>query len=139
MRTASTSRTTAAAPASRRPVAQRQLDGHAAPVAGGGIDLDHVQDLRQFLAGCGGGLLLDVADAAVTPYLQQCPVQCVPVLEVPVEAALGDFQALGQHLHAQAGNAVFRQDGEGGVDPGVAIEAGAGRGGGRASGHTVAY
>jgi hypothetical protein len=44
---------------------------------------------------------------------------------MPVEAALGDAQALGQDFHAQAVRAVLGEDGDRGLDPCVAIEHGA--------------
>lgn len=105
-----------------RPVAHGGFDGNALAVARGGIDFDGVEQGRGLAAGLGLGLLADVADAAVLPEPQHGILQVAPVLEMPVEAALGHAEALGEDFHAQAFRAVFGKDGDRRLDPGVAIQ-----------------
>jgi len=105
-----------------RPVAYRQFDRDALAVAHGAIDVDDVVDLRQFLAGNGRRLLFEVAQAAFLPELQHGIEEILAVLEVPVEAALGDTEVLGQNLDAQARNPMLGEHVDGAFDPVVAVE-----------------
>ena len=105
-----------------RPVAHRKLDHHAAPASTGAVNVDHVIDLGQLLAGLGACLLDDVADPAFLPMVQDRKQQVAAVLKVPVETALGHLEALGEHLDAQAGNAFLGQHLDGGGHPAFAIE-----------------
>jgi hypothetical protein len=43
--------------------------------------------------------------------------QVIPILEVPVETAAGDLQALGQHVYADGVDALVHQHFSGGSDP----------------------
>ena len=79
-------------------------------------------DLRQFLAGNGRRLLFDVAQAAFLPELQHGIEEILAVPEVPVEAAPGDTEVLGQNLDAQARNPMLGEHVDGAFDPVVAVE-----------------
>jgi len=46
------------------------------------------------------------------------------ILEVPVETTLGNATAFGQHLDAQAGDALFGENVDSRLDPVVAVELG---------------
>jgi hypothetical protein len=91
-----------------------------------------------FASGLGLGLLADVADAPVAPEGQHRVLQVAAILEMPVEAALGDAEALGQDFDPQLLGAVLGHDRDRALDPGFTVQRGAGWFW-RACFHTVGY
>jgi hypothetical protein len=89
-----------------------------------------MMDLGQLLAGFRAGLFDDVADTAVLPVFEDRVEQVAAILEVPVEAAFGHFEMLGQQFDTQSGNAFLGEQFDRGDDPCFAVElvAGLGRG-----------
>ena len=71
-----------------------------------------------------GRLLADRRDTAFCPGGKHRVEQGAPVGEVPVEAALGDAERLGERLDAHRVDAALGERIEGGRDPGLRIEPG---------------
>ena len=87
------------------------------------IDLENPDALARACA-IEAGLLFDRGNAPRTPRLQHALEQGGAIPEAPVEAALGDAEILGQHLHPYTFDAGSRDLLETGLDPGVAFAVG---------------
>ena len=106
----------------------REFDGEPARIAAPGIKFDQLAQ-RESGVGRLRGLLADCGNASIGPLRKHGVDQGAAVGEMPVEAALGDGERLGDRLDPHGVDALRCQDVERRRDPGPGVErAGAGRG-----------
>ena len=103
--------------------ADRQLDREAADIGVPGVEVGEVSQDRARRS-ARGRLLADRRNAALGPGGEHRIEEGAPVGEMPVEAALGDADRLGERLHAHRVNAAVGQRIEGSRDPGLRVETG---------------
>ena len=117
-------RTALAASASRRDQS-RIASSIAAARFARGPELGSASVCLSRSSGVGGAALdarRDPVARALAPFLQHGRVQRGAIREVPVEAAAGDAQTLGQRIDAHGVDAAFGEHVERRLDPGGGVE-----------------